>query len=72
LTEEDQRRLANLGNNPPRQPSGKIMTGSVHIMRLADLANTDGANTDGQGSATPSGNGSTTATTDIRETAPQA
>ncbi len=32
LTEEDQRRLANLGNNPPRQPSGSIITGSVHVI----------------------------------------
>ncbi|MGH9155829.1 MAG: catalase [Acidimicrobiales bacterium] len=38
LTDEDRQRLANLGNNPPRPPSGRTMTGSVPVKRLADIS----------------------------------
>jgi len=37
LTEEDQRRLANLGNNPPRKPTGEKITGSVPVLRLSEI-----------------------------------
>ncbi len=43
LTEEDQRRLSNLGNNPPRELSGKQMTGTVHVMQ-ADEESANGTN----------------------------
>lgn len=69
LTEEDQRRLANLGNNPPRQASGTIITGSVHVMRLdeaPEAAGGGGAMTTRDGSGNGAG-----AETDLRETAPQ-
>jgi hypothetical protein len=42
LTEEDQRRLSNLGNNPPRELSGEQMTGSIHVMQ-ADEESTNGS-----------------------------
>jgi catalase len=66
LTEEDERRLANLGNNTPRKPSGERITGSVHVMRLAEAPGAAG----GMG-APRSGNGSgSAAKTDLSETAP--
>ena len=36
LTEEDQRRLSNLGNNAPRTLTGQRITGSVHVKRLSE------------------------------------
>ncbi len=66
LTEEDERRLANLGNNTPRKPSGEKITGSVHVMRLAEAPGAAG----GMG-APMAGNGSSAAAkTDLKETAP--
>jgi catalase len=38
LTEEDQQRLANLGNNPPRKLTGEQITGSVHVMRADEVS----------------------------------
>ncbi len=46
LTEEDQRRLSNLGNNPPRELSGKQMTGTVHVMQ-ADEESANGSSNGG-------------------------
>ena len=42
LTDEDQQRLSNLGNNPPRKLSGQKITGSVHVMQ-ADEASANGS-----------------------------
>ncbi|MDQ3304782.1 MAG: catalase [Actinomycetota bacterium] len=76
LTEEDQRRLENLGSNQPRPPSGTIMTGSVHIKRLAEATGAAGGAGGtsagaGNGSGSGAGNGAE-AKSDLRETAPQA
>ena len=51
LTEEDQARLSNLGNNPPREPSGKQMTGTVHVMRADEQSAYGSANNGSNGSA---------------------
>ena len=36
LTDEDRRRLSNLGNNAPRALTGQKITGSVHVKRLSE------------------------------------
>ena len=74
LTEEDQQRLSNLGNNAPRKPSGDKITGSVHVKRLHEVPDAAGMGPSGNGAG---GNGAgavpgdgTAAGADIRETAP--
>jgi hypothetical protein len=42
LTNEDRQRLSNFGNNPPRELSGKQMTGCLHVMQ-ADEASANGS-----------------------------
>jgi catalase len=79
LTEEDQQRLSNLGNNAPRKPSGDKITGSVHVKRLHEVPDAAGMGPSGNdaGGNGAGGNGAgavpgdgTAAAADIRETAP--
>jgi catalase len=72
LTEEDQQRLANLGNNPCRQQSGSTITGSVHVKRLHEVPDAAGMGPSGNdaGGAGASPGDGTAAAADIRETAP--
>ncbi|CAN5636621.1 catalase [soil metagenome] len=76
LTEEDQQRLANLGNNPTRKVSGGKITGAVDVKRLADAPGAAGGAggmpaEESAGTGNGSGN-SAEAKSDLRETAPQA
>ncbi len=50
LTDEDQARPSNLSNNPPREPSGEQITGTVHAMR-ADEQSANGSANGSNGSA---------------------
>jgi len=73
LTEEDQQRLGNLGNNAPRQQSGDKLTGAVHVKRLHEVTDAGGmgpsGDAGGNGAGAAPGDG-TAAAADIRETAP--
>ena len=50
LTDEDQARLSNFSNNPPREPTGEQITGMVHAMRAGEQS-ANGSDKGSDGSA---------------------